>query len=534
VNLNEDKETRPMQSLINKLLAARAVSTPLLAVTTPDQPAMTQEIADKLNGETPVVGWDRARGLRPLTEKGREALEYLCAQDEDLSPDNLGVMTADAADAMRAAYNLPAHTILVAQSLNRFLNEHGAGPLIQAVLNLRDAFKGDQRTLIMTSETFDLPGEIKHDVIMLDDPLPEDEGYGEIVASLYESADLKAPDGEFVKQATRSVRGLSGFEAEQVLAMSLAMGDGTGIDLSDAWAMKKGAVAKIKGLSMSFNEPDDPDLADLRGLDSVIASLNKIHNGPVAPELYVRVDEIDKGFAGLGSQGGPGDNTGVSQDLHEQFLTNMEDNGWTGYILAGVRGGGKTVLTQSIGKAHGVPTIAMDTGAMKGRHVGDSEQAFRDAFRTIKGIGGRRVCILATCNNLDVLPPELLRRFKLGIWFFDLLSKEEREALWPVYLKKYGHALDSKLPDDEGWTGAEIRNCCEIAYMTGDTVESVGKTMIVPIMKSNPASIESMRVKASESGFLSAAYEGAYVRSKIEAVSGGPKKGERKLSIKKG
>ena len=513
-----------MQNLIDQLMAARAVSTPLLAVTTPDQPAMTQEIADKLNGTTPVVGWDRSRGLRPLTEAGRESLDQLCQSEEDLQPNNLDVMTADPADAMRAAYNLPGATsehggtILIAQSMNRFLNEPGAGPLIQAVLNLRDAFKSDQRTLIMTSETFNLPGEIQHDVILLDDPLPEDEGYAETVNSLYEAANLDKPDKALVRHATRSVRGLSGFEAEQVLAMSLAMGDGTGINLDDAWAMKKGAVSKIKGLSMSFNEPDDPDLADLRGLDAVIASLNKIHNGPLSPELYVRVDEIDKGFAGLGNNGGPGDNTGVSQDLHEQFLVNMEDNGWTGYILAGVRGGGKTVLTQSIGKAHGVPTIAMDTGAMKGRHVGDSEQAFRDAFRTIKGIGGKRVCILATCNNLSVLPPELLRRFKLQIWYFDLLTAEERDALWPVYLKRYGFALDTPRPNDEGWTGAEIRNCCEIAYMTGDEVKIVGETMIVPIIKSNPSSIET-------------AYPGPYVRDRVASVN---KSGGRKLAIKKG
>jgi len=526
-----------MQKLITQLKAARAVSTPLLAVTTPDQPAMAQYIAEELNGSTPVVAWDRARGLKPLTEKGREAIDHLCQIDEDLSPDNLDMATADCGSAMRIAYHLPPHTILVAQSMNMFLHSNDPAEVIQAILNLRDAFKGDQRTLIMMDAHFDLPAQIQHDVIMLDDPLPEDKGYHEIVTGLYEAAELKAPEQTHVEASTRAVRGLSSFEAEQVLAMSLAMGNGEGIDLTDAWQMKKAAVGKIKGLSMSFNEPDDPDLADLRGLDAVITSLNKLHNGPMPPELYVRVDEIDKGFAGLGNEGGPGDNTGVSQDLHEQFLTNMEDNLWLGYILGGVRGGGKTVLTRAIGKAHGVPTIAMDTGAMKGRHVGDSEQAFRDAFRTIKGIGGKRVCILATCNNMRVLPPELLRRFKLGIWFFDLLSKEERESLWPIYLGKYNLPLDSKRPNDEGWTGAEIRNCCEIAYMTGDSVEEVGRSMIVPITKSDPMSITRMRDEA-DGRFLSAAAtngpDGTYRKSEVAAVEPVSKKGGRKLSIKKG
>jgi len=173
----------------------------------------------------------------------------------------------------------------------------------------------------------------------------------------------------------------------------------------------------------------------------------------------------------------------------------------------------------------------MDTGAMKGRHVGDSEGAFRDAFRTIKGIGGKRVCVLATCNKLDVLPPELLRRFKMQVWYFDLLTKEERKALWPVYLERYNQPLDSELPDDKDWTGSEIRNCCEIAEMTGDTVKVVGDTMIVPIMKSNPQSVARMREQA-DGKFLSASKPGPYAQSEVAAVE--PKTSGRKLAIKKG
>jgi hypothetical protein len=495
-----------MQTLIDQIRAARAVSTPLLAVTTPDQAAVIQELVEKIkNGgkePPPIVAWDRARGIKPKNEQGRDALNELCDKVEDLTVENLEMATANPSAAMRAAYDLPKETVLLAQGMDRFLNEPDAGELIQAVLNLRDVFKSD---------------------------LPTDEQYATVVTDLYEAADLKKPKKEHVKLATRSVRGLSSFEAEQVLAMSLAMGDGLGIDLSDAWEMKRRAVSKVKGLTMTL---DGPALSDLRGLDAIIGRLNKLHNGPHPPELYVRVDEMDKGLAGLGEGGGPGDNTGVSQDLHEQFLTNMEDNEWLGFILAGIRGAGKTVLTQAIGAAHGVPTIAMDTGAMKGRHVGDSEQAFRDAFRTVKSIAGKRVCVLATCNKLSGLPPELLRRFEQGIWFFDLLSKAERAALWPVYLKKYDLDLKSELPSDEGWTGAEIRNCCRTAYLTGDTVAEVGNTGIVPVSRSDPKSVDLMKSEAESKGFLSASYEGAYRRSSVAEVE--PEQKKRKLTIKSG
>ena len=521
-----------MQTLIDKLKAARAVSTPLLAITTPDQPAMAQEIAEKLNGTTPVVGWDRARGFHYLSDAGRNVLDEICKNPKfrDITKETMADITADPASAMRIAIDFPKHTVFVAHSMDRFLNEHGAGETVQAVLNLRDAYKNDQRTLVMLSPDFTLPSEIQHDVIVLDDPLPEDDSYGQIITGLYESAGLKEPDKKLTKSVVRSVRGLSSFEAEQVIAMSLAMGDGTGIDLGDAWKMKKEAVRKIKGMSMKYDEPDDPDISDLKGLDSIIASLTRLQNGPMAAELYVRVDEIDKALAGLGQEGGASDNTGVSQDLHEQFLKNMEDNGWTGYILVGVRGSGKTVLTQSVGKAFGIPTITMDTGAMKSERLGASERAFRDAFRTIRGIGGNRVCVLATCNRLSVLPPELLRRFKRGTWYFDVLTKEERDALWPVYLKKYGLPLDSELPDDTDWTGAEIRNCCEIAYADQTTVKEIGKDVIVPITRSNRESVERMRQEA-DNNFLSASYPGSYKSRQFESVS---TKGKRKLAIKSG
>jgi hypothetical protein len=520
-----------VEELITQLKAARAVSTPVLAVTTPDQPALTQVIIERLNGENPIVKWDRARGLTAGNDEGQKALGHLCKKFEELEPSNLEVATADPAAMVRFVYHLQPHTILVAQSFNMFLNQHDSAETIQGVLNLRDVYKGDQRTFIMTSPDFNLPAEIQHDVILLDDPLPDEEQYGSIVtgeSGLFASAGLKEPSKEQVKKMTRSVRGLPHFEAEQVLAMSLAMGDGTGIDLTDAWNLKIQAVSKVKGLSMTFNDPEAPPLTDLKGLDSIISRLNKLQAGPCPPELYVRVDEIDKMMAGLGEGGGPGDSTGVSQDLHEQFLVNMEDHGWTGFILVGIRGSGKTVLTQSIGKAHGVPTIAMDTGAMKGRHVGDSEQAFRDGFRTIRSIGGKRVCVLATCNRLNALPPELLRRFKLGIYYFDLLTKEERDALWPVYLKKYGHPLDAKRPDDENWTGSEIRNCCEIAWMTGDTIDEVGTHGIVPVMVSDKNGVEALRMQAN-GNFLSASYKGKYQRSRIAAAT---KTAGRKLNIK--
>jgi len=127
----------------------------------------------------------------------------------------------------------------------------------------------------------------------------------------------------------------------------------------------------------------------------------------------------------------------------------------------------------------------------------------------MKSIGGKRVLILATCNRMDMFPAELLRRFKLNVYYFDLLTAEERDALWPVYLSKYGFNPAAPRPEDEGWTGAEIRNCCELAYKLSSSPKAVGETMIVPFTKSNPKQLETLRQQA-EGNYLSASYKGVY------------------------
>jgi hypothetical protein len=62
----------------------------------------------------------------------------------------------------------------------------------------------------------------------------------------------------------------------------------------------------------------------------------------------------------------------------------------------------------------------------------------RTMMDIIQVVGGRDVLFLATANRLDTLPPELQRRFNLGIWYFDVPTKDERAAIWKIQAKRYG------------------------------------------------------------------------------------------------
>src|ERR671914_623725 len=70
----------------------------------------------------------------------------------------------------------------------------------------------------------------------------------------------------------------------------------------------------------------------------------------------------------------------------------------------------------------------------------------RAIMNIIKAVGGRDGLWLATANRLETLPPELQRRFNLGIWYFDVPSKEERAAIWAIQRKRFG-IESNDLPD---------------------------------------------------------------------------------------
>src|SRR5581483_5290564 len=103
-------------------------------------------------------------------------------------------------------------------------------------------------------------------------------------------------------------------------------------------------------------------------------------------------------------------------------------------------------------------------GAMKGSLVGQSEQNLRAALKVITSVSNGRSLWIATCNGISDLPPELRRRFTLGTFFFDLPDADERKAIWRIYLDKYDRiAAEAAKVKDDGWTGAEIKQCCDIA-----------------------------------------------------------------------
>jgi SpoVK/Ycf46/Vps4 family AAA+-type ATPase len=163
------------------------------------------------------------------------------------------------------------------------------------------------------------------------------------------------------------------------------------------------------------------------------------------------------------------------------------------------------MIAKAAGSTAGIPTVAFDLSAMQSSLVGGSGERLRAALQVVDAISQGRSLWIATCNSITSLPPELRRRFTLGTFFFDLPSAEEREAIWRIYLKKWS-LDDSDCPNDEGWTGAEIKECCRKAWRLKLTLKQSAE-YVVPVSRSAADQIDALRRQAT-GRFLSASHSG--------------------------
>jgi SpoVK/Ycf46/Vps4 family AAA+-type ATPase len=95
-----------------------------------------------------------------------------------------------------------------------------------------------------------------------------------------------------------------------------------------------------------------------------------------------------------------------------------------------------------------------------------------------------------------------------ALFFMDLPGVEQRDMIWNIYLKAYGFPLDTPKPECEGWTGAEIKACCRLAYLLNIPLVESAK-QVVPVIKTSHEQVEQLRNWAS-GRCLSADYEGLY------------------------
>jgi hypothetical protein len=492
-----------MNSIIKKFKDCRRVGTPIIVINTTDQFALINNICqnifcDDKTDKYKLIVWDSMNGLIPLNLAGEKQIIKIFGE---ASPKDLANITSVLTRVLYNAQSFEDGTVLFLKNVHKHFDD----PVVcQGISNLRDTFKANKRTLVLLMPTFKIPLELEHDVIVFDEPMPNDENIANIIVSVCSSVKgMEVPKEQKLQSIQDALRGLSAFTAEEILAQSLTP---NGVDMSSLWERKRMSIDSTPGLA-SYR--GDEKFCDIGGYKNIQKCLELTYNGRRPFKAIAFIDEIEKTFQSLANGG---DSAGISADTLQQLLCYMEDNRSKGIICIGHPGTGKSMVAKAAGNTFSVPTIRVDFGGMHDSLVGESENRLRNALKIISAVGSNDVLFIATCNSIAALPPELRRRFSTGTFFFDLPTDDEKKKIWSIYAKKFNIG-DQDIPEDSNWTGSDIFQCVSKAYEYDcSLIES--SHFISPVYRlAGLDKINSLRrmahmrfLSASESGFYKCPY----------------------------
>lgn len=512
--------------------SAARVSTPLVAIRTFDPWSAINTIKrsfGKAADTIPMVLWDTIHGCQAINDKGIEGLsELLTSRDPESGkpllhePEETKILGNTLILAENNLGEAPGGKVCKLKDIILFISMahlHISEPsTVQAIYNLRNMFKQNGHMIVLLiSPGSDLPKELQHDFMLMDEPLPNRAEIIEIAKEVYKAFDQKVESAEVLKHASDAVVGLPAFGIEQ--SFSICLDPITGkIDVDELWHKKKSIINQTRGLQI-FDAKDTLD--SIGGLHEVKEFYTNLMQGEDPPTVILFMDELGKMFSGSET-----DRSGTKGELAGETQTWMEDRKIRGGIFMGIPGVAKSTLAKAIAGSFGIPLIHMNIAAMQSGLVGSTGENFRAATKIIDAIGGGNILAIGTSNELDGLPLGLRRRFEFApTYFFDKPTAEEKKQIWEIKLKS--RKLDSKqdLPNDTGWTGAEIHSCVEKAYHLRKSVKEAAK-WVVPVTVSEGPRIAQMCMAASGK-YLSAGEPGTYqfnieeIRPTISAVDTG-------------
>jgi hypothetical protein len=485
--------------MYEKLIKAYRVGCPLISIETSDPGKTKEKITEAFGGmknKVNVIFWDCVQGAVSGANSQRSTLK--APTDYQGSPMDLLVDIA--------ALPVDFRAVIVLVNAHAFLDNF---MVVQAIWNLRDIFKVGSKSLIMLGNGAAMPSELQHDVVCLSEPLPNAQELSAVIGGVCKSAEITL-NAEVQEAAGNAALGVTSFAAENLTSLAISMEDKQAkFSMGELWESKRKKIDETPALQVVTGG----SLDEIGGVKQAKKFIGQVLKGKGKPNCIVYIDEIEKQLGGLG-----GDTSGTSQDQLGQLLAWMQDHKATGCILVGPPGAVKSKFAKAAGQDAGIPTIQLDLGAAKGSLVGESEKKIREALKVVDAVSGGKTLWIVTCNSLAVLPPELKRRFKLGIWYFDLPDAEERREIWKIYQKKY-QLKDKQVAGllDEEWTGAEIEACCDIAWQL-DIEPSEAAEYIVPVSKQAAETIEKLRAGA-ENRFLSATAPGTYQRKREKEIA---------------
>jgi len=353
------------------------------------------------------------------------------------NPNDTGFAARNPLEALDLVDKLTPETasLFVLKDYDNFLKDFS---VIRKLKNLSRSLKTQPKNIIIVSSEINIPDSLKEFVTLLEFPLPS---YSEILEELNRLTSSLQQDikPEVVNELAMACQGLSLERIRRVLSKIIAKyGEIDESSPSLILQEKKQIIQQTQLLEFCLA---DKGIGDLGGLDNF------------KDWLQLR----KKAF---------------SQEAIEYGLPYPK-----GLLLVGVQGTGKSIAAKIIANEWRLPLLRLDFGRLFASLIGQSEQRVRKMIEIAealspcilwvdeidKAFAGAQssgdsgttsrvlatfitwlsekttpVFVVATANNIFCIPPEILRKGRFDEMFFlNLPTREEREAIFEVHLRKY-------------------------------------------------------------------------------------------------
>ena len=443
-----------MANVLDRLKVLIDSSTPIVVMETVEETRAVRLVrvaCSALNLTT--FEWSIASGLM---RSGTTTTEVILEGNDGSGRFGAGIGTEALEQNTKALYNSrePAQMLANLESISieaafilKDFHRHMDDPVV--VRRLRDVgqkFSTNRRTVILMGPRVSIPAELASLVEFLELPLPDRQRLrqliDETVVRVAKSHTLQRKlDPNGLDALAENLRGLTEEEAERALSQALVTRYSICPEtVTDVIEAKKSLLKRQEMLEFV---PSGDSMTSVGGLDNLKSWLAQ--------------------------------RRGAWEDKAREF--GLEPP--RGVIILGVQGCGKSLCTRAVAGEWNLPLVKFDTAAIYDKYIGETEKRIQKVFKVAEslapcvlwidelekvfagsgadsasadaGVSSRLlasflswmqdrkapVFVAATCNNVTVLPPELIRKGRFDeLFFVDLPNQAERKQIFAIQLKK--------------------------------------------------------------------------------------------------
>jgi len=438
-------------SELQDLTALIRANTPLIVIETRDEARVVELFRQALMQVWRALHrWSITEGLRRI----------------DLDKEDPPEVAPDASTTLHAIRDATQRGIYVLLDIHPYLGYASTQRLMRDIIQRRDC---QPHVLVLVGHKVELPPELDALAVRFTPRLPDANALLKLVREEAEAYTREhggrrvEADAETVQQIVRNLRGLDPIDARRITRHLIhndgALGPG---DLPQLAKLKFELLNRSGHLHYEYDSARMDDVAGARRFKRWIEQRRGVFTSGDAPP-------------GLDPP--------------------------KGVLLLGVQGCGKSMLAKAVAAGFGVPLVRLDFGTLYDKFHGETEKNLRAALSSAEqlepcvlwideiekglasdggdadgGVSRRvlgylltwmaerksRVFLVATANQIDALPPELLRKGRFDeIFFIDLPDAAAREQLFALHLRRRklepsSFDLASLVASSDGFSGAEI------------------------------------------------------------------------------